>query len=320
MALTTRRQHSGGAIQTTLSVGIGSGDLTINITAPTGWPDGSVGPFFVVIDRGLTSEEKVLITSRSANVLTVTTRGVDGTTATTHASGAAIFPVWTATEADEANAHSSTGVGVHGIAGNVVGDSDVQTLANKTISAASNTITGLSPGGALVGTTATQALTNKTIDYTLNTISNLPANAGASLARVYYNPASVTTGSSGSAGTVGVYVAVDTVNLTIAFTVPASGRVEIELGGTFGQPAGTSNGYWAVGPHGSTTVAGSAVLIFDTNIGSRQHASALILLTGLTPGASVSYDWLVAVFAGGGAAVMSYGGAAGPAVMRVTAA
>jgi hypothetical protein len=173
MALTTRRQHSGSAIQTTLSLGIGSGDLTINISASTGWPDGSVGPFFVVIDRGLTSEEKVLVTSRSANVLTVTTRGMDGTTATSHASGAAIFPVWTAIEADEANAHTSAATGVHGIAGNLVGDSDVQTLTNKTIAAGSNTITGLSPGGALVGTTATQTLTGKTIDATANTISNL---------------------------------------------------------------------------------------------------------------------------------------------------
>jgi hypothetical protein len=141
MALTTRRQHNGGAVQTTITVGIGSGDLSMTLAASTGWPDGSVGPFFAVLDRGLTTEEKILITSRSANTLTVTTRGVDGTTATTHASGAAIFPVWTAIEADEANAHSSTGAGVHGVAA-VVGTTDAQTLTNKTIDFGSNTITG----------------------------------------------------------------------------------------------------------------------------------------------------------------------------------
>jgi hypothetical protein len=115
----------------------------MTLAASTGWPDGSVGPFFAVIDRGLTSEEKILITSRSSNVLTLPAggRGQDGTAPTAHVSGAVIFPVWTAIEADEANAHSSTGAGVHGVAA-VVGTTDAQTLTNKTIDFGSNTITG----------------------------------------------------------------------------------------------------------------------------------------------------------------------------------
>jgi hypothetical protein len=186
MALTTRRQHSGGAIQTTLSVGIGAGDLSITLAASTGWPDGSVGPFFAVLDRGLTSEEKILITSRSANVLTLSARGVDGTTATTHASGAAIFPVWTAIEADEANAHSSTGTGVHGVAV-VVGTTDAQTLTGKSIDFGSNTITGEPatigfgmPGACTVRTSNIEYLVTRPLSLT-GFLSRINAGTGVSV-------------------------------------------------------------------------------------------------------------------------------------------
>jgi hypothetical protein len=146
--VTTRRQHAGGAVQTTLASGCAATDTSLTITAATGWPDGSVGPFFVVVDRGTSVEEKVLIQSRTSTTLTVATsgRGADGTTAAAHASGALIFPCYAALEADEANAHTAASSGLHGVAGNVVGDSDTQTLTNKTLT--SPTVTGTVGGGA----------------------------------------------------------------------------------------------------------------------------------------------------------------------------
>jgi hypothetical protein len=112
-----RFQHSGGAAPTTISGQMT--DVTLDpfdIEQVVGWPDGSVGPFFVVIDRGLLTEEKLLIASRVGNRLTILERGADGTPQQPHADGAVIEHVFSAREADEANAHVEATGGVHGLA------------------------------------------------------------------------------------------------------------------------------------------------------------------------------------------------------------
>jgi len=62
----------------------------------------------MVIDPGLVTEEKVLVGSRTGSSLSSMTRGVDGTTAASHAAGATCYPVFTATDANEANEFTST--------------------------------------------------------------------------------------------------------------------------------------------------------------------------------------------------------------------
>ena len=100
-----RRSFEGAAVATTLNGSITNASTSIVITAATGWPDGSSGDFFVVIDRGNAAEEKVLIDTRSSTTLTVAAsgRGADDTTAQSHSSGAAIELCFTARDADEAN-------------------------------------------------------------------------------------------------------------------------------------------------------------------------------------------------------------------------
>lgn len=108
-----RREYRGAAQSAQLTLGLGgtSGDTTITCDDLTNWPTGSIGPFYVVIDRGLASEEKILCASRSGDILTVWTsgfssgRGADGTSPTAHNTNAVIEHVFTATDADEANAH-----------------------------------------------------------------------------------------------------------------------------------------------------------------------------------------------------------------------
>lgn len=100
MAAITRRQYKGAAAQTTITSSINAAATTVQIASNTGWMSGAE-PFYVVISPGTASEEKCSATI-SGTTLTLT-RAQDDTTAQTHSSGATIYPVFSADEADEAN-------------------------------------------------------------------------------------------------------------------------------------------------------------------------------------------------------------------------
>jgi len=106
MAAVTRRQYKGAAAQTTITNALAPGDTSITIAATTGWPSTASVPFYVVISPGTATEEKCSATI-SGSTLTLT-RAQDDTTAQSHSSGATIYPVFTADEADEANKLAST--------------------------------------------------------------------------------------------------------------------------------------------------------------------------------------------------------------------
>lgn len=106
MAAVTRRQYKGAAASTTITAGINPADATCSLAATTGWPSTASVPFYVVIEPGTSAEEKCSATI-SGSTLTLT-RGADDTTAVSHGSGATIYPVFSADEADEANLFAST--------------------------------------------------------------------------------------------------------------------------------------------------------------------------------------------------------------------
>ncbi len=106
MPAVTRRQYKGAAAPTTITNALASGDTSATLASTTGFPSAASIPFFVVISPGTASEEKCLATI-SGSVLTLT-RAQDDTTASSHASGATIFPVFSADDADEANKLAST--------------------------------------------------------------------------------------------------------------------------------------------------------------------------------------------------------------------
>jgi hypothetical protein len=92
-----------------LTNAITSSDTTATITGDTtNWNNTTNGAFFMVIDPGLSTEEKVLVSTRSGSSLSSITRGVDGTTGAAHNAGATCYPVFTATDADQANKVAST--------------------------------------------------------------------------------------------------------------------------------------------------------------------------------------------------------------------
>ena len=95
-----RREYQGAAAPTTITSNITSSSTSLTLTSTSGWP---TGVFSLVIDPGLAGEEKMLATSRIGSTVTITTRGYDGTTATSHLAGAIIYPSPTAVDFDEAN-------------------------------------------------------------------------------------------------------------------------------------------------------------------------------------------------------------------------
>lgn len=186
----TRREHAGAAVSAVITAPINSVALSFTVASASGWPTGSVGPFVVIMDPGTITEEKFNCDSRASTTITVNAsgRGFDGTTAQSHALNAVVYPIFSAVEADELNAHANATAAVHGAAGTIVGTTDSQVLTNKTISADNNTLSGIVassfvlsngsgnidgsaaqkviPAGVVVGDTDTQSLTNKTFDAT----------------------------------------------------------------------------------------------------------------------------------------------------------
>lgn len=102
-----RRYYSSTAVRTTLASSINDSVTSIDVVAVVGWP--ASYPYTVIIDQDTASEEVVEVTARTGTTLTVV-RGVDGTTAVAHNSGAAVNHGVSARDFDEPNAHVNTNV------------------------------------------------------------------------------------------------------------------------------------------------------------------------------------------------------------------
>ena len=112
----TRREYKAGRPTTLTGGGLAIGGNSFTIANNTNWPTGADNPFWVTIDGGESNEERVLCSARSGSTVTVAAsgRGKDTTTESNHASGASVWPSWSATDADEANEHINLTTGVHG--------------------------------------------------------------------------------------------------------------------------------------------------------------------------------------------------------------
>ena len=112
----SRRSYRGAPVSNTLGVTLSAAATNITLAvAVSGWST-DAEPFFVVVDPGTAKEEKICVKYSSATTLTVVDpgatstwgasangRGADGTTDRQHEQGAVIYPVFTATEANNAN-------------------------------------------------------------------------------------------------------------------------------------------------------------------------------------------------------------------------
>lgn len=106
MTTTTDKEFKGAAVQTTITNSINSSDAAVSIASATGWPTGAQ-PFTVVLDRGQSTEEKVLCSSRTGTALTLSTRGYDNTSAGSHSAGVTIEHCIAATDFDALFRHAT---------------------------------------------------------------------------------------------------------------------------------------------------------------------------------------------------------------------
>jgi hypothetical protein len=97
-----RREFSGGVLRTTLAANISNSDTSITVLDASTFPSGN-NPFVIVVDRGNLSEEKILVSSRTSNTFTVSSRGYDGSNASAHNTGAFVDHVLDATVIQDMN-------------------------------------------------------------------------------------------------------------------------------------------------------------------------------------------------------------------------
>lgn len=155
-----RRDFTGAPTETTITGDINSSDTTISIASATGWPTGSQGKFFVVIDPGTASEEKVLVQSRSGTTLTVASaadRGADDTSAASHSSGATIYCSFSAQDADEANYWVAELAGAATAANDLI-IADGDNSLSKITKGSNSTVLRVDSGGTLAYGTITSAM------------------------------------------------------------------------------------------------------------------------------------------------------------------
>jgi len=79
-----RREFNGSVLRSLLAANISNSASSFTVIDGSSYPTGSTNPFVVVVGRTLATEEKMLISSRTANTFTIATRGYDGTTAQAH--------------------------------------------------------------------------------------------------------------------------------------------------------------------------------------------------------------------------------------------
>jgi hypothetical protein len=221
----TTRKYSSRSQQTTLSAALTAAGTSATVVSGTSLLGGATissgQTFTVVIDPDTALEEIVDVTAVSTNTLTIT-RGIDGSTGVAHSAGAVVRHMAIGRDYREANTHIEASSGVHGLTGSVVGTTDTQTLTNKTIDAASNTISNIansnisssaaiadsklatiSTAGKVANsaTTATSANTNSAIvardssgNFSAGTITaNITGNVSGSAGSTTGNAATATT-------------------------------------------------------------------------------------------------------------------------------
>lgn len=114
---------------------------------------------------------------------------------------------------------------------------------------------------------------------------------GGSLASTRYNPAAVATTTASSTALTDL----DSALLSVSFTAPASGKVQVDLSATVKGSAAATRSYWGL-RSGTAEVPESLIMVHEGTVPAR--ATASIIVTGLTAGQNYTYKWAAAASTG----------------------
>lgn len=101
-----RREFAGSVLSTLLSSPVSNTATSFSVISGSSFPTGANNPFAIIMSRGEDEEEKMLISSRSGDTLTISVRGYDGTTAQNHLSGAVVDHVLDANSIQNMNTYT----------------------------------------------------------------------------------------------------------------------------------------------------------------------------------------------------------------------
>lgn len=285
----SRRAYRGAAVPNLLGGGtLLAGSYSITLQAPmSGWSTSGT-PFFAVIEPGTPREEKVCVIYSTDTTLTVVNpaatsgwtgsalgRGVDNTVAQDHNAGSAIYPVFTATEANQANelvskytangdivVHGETGFKTIGISG---------TSNNNKVLVADSTVTDGGVKWAAVDTAniANSAVTaDKILDGTIG-LSELAAAVANRLVPV---------------GTIAMYGGASAPTGWLLCNGDAIDAGYTALKAIVGNNTPDFKGRFALGDNSTLTLlgVGGSTTISEGNLPSHSHANSATASTTVT--------------------------------------
>jgi hypothetical protein len=128
----TVRFYSSTATEKALVGSITSGQTTLQVNNTVGLPTSF--PYSLAVDYEGPTEELVEVSSAAGPVLTIV-RGIDGTSAASHADNARVRHTSSARDFADSRSHENSSTNIHGLTGGeeIVGTNKVQTLTNKTV-------------------------------------------------------------------------------------------------------------------------------------------------------------------------------------------
>lgn len=283
------RKYAGAAVATTVSgsmtAGSPGGGGTFTVADATGYP--LTGKFPVVIDRGLATEEKILVASISGTTFTVSARGYDGTTAQSH------------------NASASCELALDAVSVNLfvdhVDDIETDPHSTKLLNNTRHDVTARHTFGAALGIPTTPAAV----------VANQAGSAGAGSIpprqdHTHPGPVTATAVSVGTANGAG-----SGTNMALANHVHAIGAGAINSSGMFAADVVDSNAI-AANAVGATEIAADAVGASELANGAvavtADVVDGIITLAKMASEASTDFTPAASTFATGSTLTVGTGG------------